>query len=174
MRFAVSSGSPHEVGAQAGFENKAQIVTSVRAVGASRVTDTQSHFLDRRFDIYNRNSTETAATADGRSEDALSHFLKSSARNRDLLASPSSVRFMATQIARWVFDLLMKPVEDESEINIPRSLADVSFDSLAAVELRSWWRRTFALEISVLEIMSFTSFAALGEHAIIGLISKLE
>ncbi|XHG00061.1 hypothetical protein AWENTII_003532 [Aspergillus wentii] len=64
---------------------------------------------------------------------------------------------------------MLKPVDDDSEIDLSRSLSDVGVDSLAAVEVRSWLKSTIGLDISVLEIMSLASFVALGDLALRGL-----
>ncbi|KAJ3496338.1 hypothetical protein NLG97_g2729 [Lecanicillium saksenae] len=173
VKFAILVGAPH-VSTGAGFINVAQIITTIRATSQSQTLDISSHFLDGRFSSYIGSATEPNGADELTSGNELSEFLKSSAEDPAKLKSPSSVEFISTQITKWVFDLLIKPVEDESEIDISRSLADVSFDSLATVEMRTWWRRTFGLEISVLEIMSFTSFAALGEYVVMGLVRRLE
>jgi hypothetical protein len=40
--------------------------------------------------------------------------------------------------------------------------------------MRSWWKQTFGIDISVLEMLSMRSIAALGKHAAEGLKLKFE
>ncbi|KAK4204962.1 KR-domain-containing protein [Triangularia verruculosa] len=83
--------------------------------------------------------------------------------------NPSTSTFIATDITMWVFDLLLKPIEDGGEVDLARSFVDIGFDSLAAVELRTRWKAVLGLDISVLEIMSFANLAASGDFAVQGL-----
>ncbi|KAI0131573.1 KR domain-containing protein [Daldinia grandis] len=65
--------------------------------------------------------------------------------------------------------LLVKPVEGDNEIDINRTLQEMEFDSLVAVEMSSWWKSTFGFDISVLEMLGAGSMKALGEKAVQGL-----
>ncbi|RCI09633.1 hypothetical protein L249_4165, partial [Ophiocordyceps polyrhachis-furcata BCC 54312] len=150
-----------------GFVNQAQVLTSFRS---TELWSGKSVLFDNRFASYRVNAADAPlANETATKTNKLAQFVTSAATEYDTLSQPRAVDFVAAQIARAIFDLLMKPVEDEHEIDLWRSLSDIGLDSLAAVELRSWWRVTFGLEISVLEIMSFASCGALGRHAVRGL-----
>ncbi|KAJ5205460.1 Acyl transferase/acyl hydrolase/lysophospholipase [Penicillium cf. griseofulvum] len=69
---------------------------------------------------------------------------------------------------------LMKPVDDDSEIDLLRSLVDVRLDSLAAVEMRVWLKASLGLGITVIEIMPMASLAAMSEHVVQALARKVE
>ncbi|GIJ99998.1 type I iterative polyketide synthase [Aspergillus viridinutans] len=155
------------------YTNPAQIVTGFR--DNTNTVDpftSNAFFFDARLATY-LNTTANEATIDqSTGQNQLSNFVSAAGTDPSTLSDPSARDFIARQIAKYVFDLLMKPVEDVAEIDLSRSLSDVGLDSLAAVEVRSWWKSTIGIEISVLEIMSLASFDALGEHALEGLKRK--
>ena len=99
-------------------------------------------------------------------DDKFKHFVSSAAADLAILSEPTTTEFVATEIAKQVFDLPMKPVDDDSEIDLSRSLVDVGLDSLAAVEMRSQLKVSLGLDISVLEIIAAASLAAMGEHVV--------
>jgi len=133
-------------------------------------------FLDRRLAAYsNQDSGAHVHNAGaGTVAAALHAFIATLPVNIVKLDDPSTSKFIAREIAAWVLDLLLKPVENEAEADLTRSFVDIGFDSLAAVELRSRWRATFVSNVSVLETMSFVNLAAIGDHATKGLKVKFE
>ncbi|RDA92383.1 hypothetical protein CP533_4725 [Ophiocordyceps camponoti-saundersi (nom. inval.)] len=174
LTVAICNGLPSRDRTSRGYVNPAQILTSFRSMDQTAdLWDGKSHVFDNRFATYRRHTTD-APLANGTASktNELAQFVTSAATKYDTLSQPQAGDFVASQIARAIFDLLMKPVEDESEIDLSRSLSDIGLDSLGAVELRSWWKVTFGLEISVLEIMSFASCGALGQHALRGLVQR--
>jgi aryl carrier-like protein len=76
---------------------------------------------------------------------------------------------VAIQIAKQLMMLLMKPVDDDTEIDVNSTLQEIGFDSLVAVEMRSWWKSSFGTDISVLEMLGVGSLKALGQKAVDGL-----
>lgn len=173
ITVAISNGLHHQNRSHTGYVNSAQIITGFRSnAGFLEPLNHITYYFDRRLATYSSEATDNTTAAESTSGNKLTQFVASAAKSRDVLSQPLAESFVATQIAKWVFDLLMKPVEDDSEIDLIRSLPDVGLDSLAAVEMRSWWKKTFGFDIGVLEIMSFASFAALGEHAVNGLTRK--
>ncbi|RAL13732.1 type I polyketide synthase [Aspergillus homomorphus CBS 101889] len=188
ITLAILSGSPPGQNRSAGssdlqepvYNNPAQIIAGFHNTAHfSEAVRNRAAFLDRRWATYS-NEESTGQSSDNTCSDetqpgaALQRFVSTLSLNDSRLDAPSTVEFLAKEIARWIFDLLLKPVQDESEIDLVRSLVDIGFDSLAAVELRSWWKAALGLEISVLEIMSSASLAALGEHAVKGLQAKFQ
>ncbi|KAH8658158.1 KR domain-containing protein [Xylariales sp. PMI_506] len=124
---------------------------------------------DRRFAIYyNSSGGEVTSNKSGTSS-KLAEFIASATSDPFVLMSASSVEFLARHIAMQLLALLLRPVEDESEIDVSRSLQDIGLDSLVAIEMRSWWKTTFQFDISVLEMLGIGSILALGERAAEGL-----
>jgi NAD(P)-dependent dehydrogenase (short-subunit alcohol dehydrogenase family)/acyl carrier protein len=164
----------------ADFSEPSQIITGFHSTPALREAFRgNASFLDRRFVAYantDGGSTAIDAANTGTTTEigaALLRFIESLPANPDKLDDPSASTFIATEVARWVFDLLLKSIEDDAEVDLARSFVDIGFDSLAAVELRAWWRAVLGMEISVLEIMSFANLKAVGEFAVKGLREKL-
>ncbi|RDA86109.1 hypothetical protein CP532_1175 [Ophiocordyceps camponoti-leonardi (nom. inval.)] len=159
LTVAICNGLPSKDRTSCGLVNPAQILTSFRNVDQNdELWNSKSHLSDNRFATYRINTTDAPLTNETASKtNKLTQFVTSASTKYETLSQPQAADFVASQIARAIFDLLMKPVEDESEIDLSRSLSDIGLDSLAAAELRSWWKVTFGLEISVLEIMSFAS-----------------
>ncbi|KAK8115461.1 Acyl transferase/acyl hydrolase/lysophospholipase [Apiospora sp. TS-2023a] len=84
-----------------------------------------------------------------------------------VLRTADSTKFLAMEIGKKLFDLLLKPHED---LNTTWPLVDLGLDSLVAIELRAWWKQVFKFDISVLEMMGMGSLEALGQHAVEGLL----
>ncbi|KAJ5770265.1 Acyl transferase/acyl hydrolase/lysophospholipase [Penicillium nucicola] len=157
------------------YANPAQFITGLRdTVGIFSNPNGNKMLLDSRLVAYFGSSAENAPTEKRTSADKLRYFVSSAASDSSILTEPTAAGFVATEIAKWVFDLLMKPVDDDSEIDVSRSLVDVGLDSLAAVEMRSWLKASLGLNISVLEIMAVPSLAAMGEHVVQELIRHVD
>ncbi|OJJ95935.1 hypothetical protein ASPACDRAFT_47290 [Aspergillus aculeatus ATCC 16872] len=167
-----------------GYVNPAQLITAFHRTPHFRdAIRNRASFVDRRLAVYTHprageddygaaEGTPASGSSNGSSDAALQHFLSTLSPTTDASTweAAATTTFLATEIAKWIFDLLLKPVQDAAEIDLARSLVDLGFDSLAAeVELRAWWKATLGLEISVLEIMASADLAALGAHAARGL-----
>lgn len=173
VTIAISHSLPSNKPGCSGYENLSQFITGFRGTTASLDgSNGKALFFDSRLAAYSCNATDTMTVDKMTSPDKLKLFVSSAASNSTILSNPSSIEFVGKEIARWVFDLLMKPVDDDSEIDLSRSLMDVGLDSLAAVEMRSWLKASIGLDISILEIMASASLAAMGEHVVQELIRK--
>ncbi|TID07519.1 Compactin diketide synthase mokB [Colletotrichum higginsianum] len=163
-RPAASASAP-------GFVNDSQLVIGHRSL--TPLADAANRVLwkrDRRMGFYFNSDGDGAATSnDSSDQGALASFVKSAAADPGLLSSPDCSAFMARQIAAHLFRLLLKPAENEGDIDVGMSLQDAGLDSLVAVEMRSWWKGAFGFDISVLEMLGMGSVAALGERAVRGL-----
>ncbi|GJC78307.1 highly reducing polyketide synthase gloL [Colletotrichum liriopes] len=153
------------------FVNDFQLVIGHRSL--TSLADPANRVIwkeDRRMGFYfNSDSEKATITKDSSDQGVLVSFLKSVTADPGLLSSPDSPVFIARQIAAQLFRLLLKPADNEQDIDVSISLQDAGLDSLVAVEMRSWWKGTFGFDISVLEMLGMGSIAALGERAVRGL-----
>ncbi|GKT93280.1 polyketide synthase [Colletotrichum tofieldiae] len=153
------------------FVNDFQLVIGHRSL--TSLADPANRVIwkeDRRMGFYfNSDSEKVTITKDSSDQGVLVSFLKSVTADPGLLSSPDSPVFIARQIAAQLFRLLLKPADNEQDIDVSISLQDAGLDSLVAVEMRSWWKGTFGFDISVLEMLGMGSIAALGERAARGL-----
>ncbi|KAK2038839.1 KR domain-containing protein [Colletotrichum somersetense] len=154
------------------FVNDKQLVLGHRSL--TPLSDPANRVIwkeDRRMGFYFNfeGDKKAASTNDSSDGGVLASFLKSASTDPGILSLPESSAFVARQIAAQLFRLLLKPAENEQDIDVSMTLQDAGLDSLVAVEMRSWWKGTFGLDISVLEMLGMGSVAALGERAVRGL-----
>lgn len=115
---------------------------------------------DRRMALYHspgeepRDGTTSSVT--------LTSYVATAKADPDILTSPGAAEFLANEIGKQLFALLLKP---EASLNTSMSLTDLGMDSLVGTELRSWWRQAFGFDISVLEMLGKGTLGALGQHA---------
>ncbi|KAK5660522.1 hypothetical protein OQA88_13071 [Cercophora sp. LCS_1] len=179
--FAPHPASPEVTAGGDGFTEPAQIITGFRSSPALSDTFRSGvSFLDRRLIAYSNQDARDGAGGDANAVGStdlgtnLRRFVSTLPANLDKLHDPATSTFIATEVAVWAFNLLLKPVEDGADVDLARSFVDIGFDSLAAVELRSWWKAVWGLDISVLKIMSFANLAAISDFAVQGLKIKFE
>ena len=76
-------------------------------------------------------------------------------------------------IASRLFSFMLQDAEDADPEKNPaalsQSLTSLGVDSLVAIEIRNWWRRTFDFDISVLELLDTGSIEEMGKVAFKGL-----
>jgi acyl carrier protein len=124
--------------------------------------------------FHQENTSGETSSKGGATNDALKNFLRDAAASPEMLSQNASATFLARQICVKLFDTLLRPIEDDEEIDTSLSLSDAGLDSLIAIEMRSWWKQTFGFDISVLEMLGMGSMNALGEHATKGLAMKFK
>ena len=119
---------------------------------------------DRRMAIYHNAASgriENAATSA-----SLKSYVASAKTDISILKTEDAKAYLAGEIGKSLFALLLKPEED---LNTSLSLVDLGMDSLVGIELRAWWKQTFGFDISVLEMLGMGTLEALGQHAVEGL-----
>lgn len=94
--------------------------------------------------------------------DSLTTFIVSAQADPSILSAPESSTFLAMEIGKKLCSLLLKP---EDELDIKLSLSALGMDSLVAIEMRAWWRRTFGFDVTVLEMLQMGTLDALGKCA---------
>ncbi|KAF5023550.1 hypothetical protein F66182_4417 [Fusarium sp. NRRL 66182] len=123
---------------------------------------------DRRMAVYH--NTGSAGGEAEASNDSLKSFLVTAKSDSAILRAPETAKFLALEIGKKLFNLLLKPQED---LNTSMPLVDLGLDSLVAIELKAWWKQVFAFDISVLEMMGKGSLDVLGQHAADGMMKNL-
>ena len=113
---------------------------------------------DRRLGIYDNLKAVTEIETSAAST-RLADFLSASTNNPDILTEQSSVDCLAQEIGRKVLSFGFKP---DAPIDVSLNLMQLGMDSLMASEMSRWWRLTFGLEMTVLEIMNPLSLESLG------------
>ncbi|OCK74548.1 putative polyketide synthase [Lepidopterella palustris CBS 459.81] len=116
---------------------------------------------DPRVAIH-RNAHQASQRAEGQGSDTLRRFLATVAAEPQKLEQQSTATFLAQEISKRVSSFIMK---GDTVIDITQSLASMGVDSLVAIELRNWWKQTFATDVSVLELNDGGSMENLGELA---------
>ncbi|KAI1110618.1 hypothetical protein F5Y14DRAFT_345509 [Nemania sp. NC0429] len=117
---------------------------------------------DVRLTVYH-NTGAAVESAPGDDKDDLRGFLKNVQANPTLLGEPGTAALFALGIGRKLFKLLLKA---DQEPDITLGLSELGLDSMVAVEMRAWWKLTFGLEITVLEMLAMGTLEALGKRVV--------
>jgi hypothetical protein len=120
---------------------------------------------DRRMAIYH--NTTSKSTEGAASSDSLKAYIANARADPSSLKSSEAASFLAREIGKKLFSLLLKPEED---LDTSMSLPDLGMDSLVGIEVRNWWKQVFGFDTSVLEMLSMGTLEALGKHAADGLL----
>lgn len=164
------SPTPRPSGTHA-FVNYSQVAIGVRS---TLPTSSRSNRLiwrrDPRFGLY-RNLEKHEAADNLRGNNALQAFLHEINSNVARLREPEAASLLAEEIGRTLTGFMMMAEED---LDLEKPLTALGVDSLVAIELRNWIRRTVGVELTLLELLRTGSLRALGELAQQKLIVKYE
>ena len=105
---------------------------------------------DRPLGVYDdlKASTEIETSA---ALTRLADLLSAVTNDPNILMEESSVEFLAQEIGRKVLSFGFKP---DAPIDMSLDLIQLGMDSLMASEISRWWRLTFGLEMTILEVMN--------------------
>jgi aryl carrier-like protein len=144
------------------WENNAHIIMGLRSELHLKDPKNPTNWRrDRRMGMYHNSPIEETAKTSAESS-GLKQFLQSlpDGNAEAILAEETAVEFLALETGRKIHDFLLKPADAEVDASV--SLSQMGFDSLTAIELRRWFRQTFGVEISVIEMMGSGSLKQLG------------
>lgn len=149
---------------QSSYSNPSQIGMVPRsALSIADPLNTTPWKRDARMAIY-RNIEKVSTTTESREgSDTVRAFIGSLVADPSKLEDQASSGLLARAIGVRVFKFLMK---DDQDIELSQNLAAIGVDSLVAIELRNWWKQSFGVEVSVLELMNSGSLKQLGELAV--------
>lgn len=118
---------------------------------------------DPRISIF-RNNQGSATSGSGQEGESLRSFLLALSAQPGRLEDPDTSDLLAEKIAERVSGFLM--VESDAS-NKSRTLISMGADSLVAIEIRNWWKQTFGVEVSALELADpSNTMEALGKLAV--------
>jgi acyl carrier protein len=81
--------------------------------------------------------------------ESLRSFLLALSAQPERLDNPATAIFLSEKIAERVSIFLM--VENDT-IDNSQTLTSMGADSLVAIEIKNWWKQTFGVEVSALEL----------------------
>ncbi|KAH7110764.1 hypothetical protein EDB81DRAFT_831591 [Dactylonectria macrodidyma] len=155
-------GSPPSPGLRPPWESSGHIIMGLRSeLHLDDPKNPTNWRRDRRMGVYHNTPIAEAVNTRTNSQ-RLTEFLETLADGSPeiILAEEASIEFLAIETGRKIYDFLLK---QDAEIDVRLSLSQMGLDSLTAIELRRWFRQTFHLQISVLEMMGSSSLKHLGE-----------
>lgn len=174
---AHETNSTTDIGFQS-ISNQAQLAIGLKL--HVRHNDPKNKALWRRDARMSRYAhTETSnpllsSDTSNASNKELISFLSAVATDASILDDEEkSSELLGSQIGLQLHSFMLT-TESEGEPDLGRSPSDMGVDSLVSIEIRNWWRQTFGVEISVLEIMNAKSLRDLGKMAVKGLKQRLE
>ncbi|KAJ5104223.1 Acyl transferase/acyl hydrolase/lysophospholipase [Penicillium argentinense] len=135
------------------------------------LSDPQNRLLwkkDVRMAVFHNNEDPGAGSGTP-VNDGLKAFILAAKADATFLTKEDAAHFLAVEIGKKVFSLLLKPEED---LMTWCSLPELGMDSLVAIEVRQWWKTIFEFDISVLEMLGMGTLDALGEHAVKGMLQS--
>ncbi|UKZ55581.1 Type I Iterative PKS [Trichoderma virens] len=162
LAYTMSHQHPSASSSDDGFFNPAELAVGLKSTKPLSDPNNRSIWRrDRRMAQAHLQDAGAISDSSAGSED-FGHFMKSVNTSPSLLDTPSNLDFLTAQIGMCIYNLMSRDVKD---LDLGLSLTQLGVDSLVAIEIRNWWRRTLGVNLSVLEFMSAGSIANLGKLA---------
>ncbi|KAL7934550.1 putative polyketide synthase [Trichoderma chlorosporum] len=162
LAYTLSHQHPSTPSSDADFFNPAELIIGLKSTKPLSDPNNRSIWKrDRRMAQAHLQDAGAASDSSTGSED-FGQFMKSVNANSSLLDTPSNLDFLTAQIGMCIYNLMSRDVKD---LDLSLSLTQLGVDSLVAIEIRNWWRRTLGVNVSVLEFMGAGSIANLGKLA---------
>jgi NADP-dependent 3-hydroxy acid dehydrogenase YdfG/aryl carrier-like protein len=115
---------------------------------------------DVRMAVYHNSKRQTSKSTVP--EDALRTLLSTAKKDASVFESSESVSLLAMEIGKKLCSLLLRPDDD---LSISMKTVELGLDSMVAIEMCAWWKLTFGLDMSILEVVSMGTLEALGKRA---------
>jgi hypothetical protein len=113
---------------------------------------------DPRFGTYH-NLRADVVGGETQTANPTAELLARAKESPDLLDEAETLTFLAVEIGRRIHSIMMN---DDADVDVALTPQQIGVDSLMAVELRRWWKLTFGLDLTPLEIMGSGCLAELG------------
>ncbi|PTB51813.1 hypothetical protein M431DRAFT_19014 [Trichoderma harzianum CBS 226.95] len=166
LAYTLSHQHPAASSSDDGFVNPAELTIGLKSTKPFSDPNNRSIWKrDRRMAQAHLQDPGATSGASTGSED-FGQFMKSVNANPSLLDTPSNLDFLTAQIGTCIYNLMSRDVKD---LDLSLNLTQLGVDSLVAIEIRNWWRRTLGVNVSVLEFMGAGSIENLGKLAAKGI-----
>ena len=115
---------------------------------------------DVRMAVYHNSKAQTQNL--NVSQDALRSLIGNAKKTPAIFQADASVELLAMEIGKKFCSLMLLPTD---KLTSSMRTADLGLDSLVAVEMSAWWKVTFGIELSTIEIVNMGTLEALGRRA---------
>ncbi|KAF2968206.1 hypothetical protein GQX73_g5356 [Xylaria multiplex] len=108
---------------------------------------------NRKMSMYH-NIRAVSGGADGDSSSDLKAFLERAGADGNpvrFLLNEANVNYLATEIGTRIFHFMMR---DATDLDISASISAIGMDSLMAIELRRWWKQIFAVDVTIIALIT--------------------
>ncbi|KAI1826773.1 hypothetical protein F4861DRAFT_545304 [Xylaria intraflava] len=148
----------------AGSTDPCSITLGLAPTGSAKLDDSHSAWRkEPRMAAFRMAASAKSAAGEARG-DELRMLLSSARQDPTVLKEAESVNTLARAIGLKVLSLLFRP-EGDLDAVIKAGLPDIGMDSLVAMEMRSWWKQTFSMDIKVLDMLRMGNLELLGKYA---------
>jgi NADP-dependent 3-hydroxy acid dehydrogenase YdfG len=157
------------------YVSQGQICIGLRSTTAlTSPTNRTSWRRDPRMALYHNFNTPDEKSASGagntNSDDTLQRFLTQVKVKPEILQEQGSADILGREIGKALFSFMLR---DHSELDIDVPLSSLGADSLLAIKLRDWCRRTAGVDITVVDIIGSDSLRKLGRTAAVKMATKI-
>ncbi|KIA75578.1 polyketide synthase [Aspergillus ustus] len=157
------------------YVSQGQICIGLRSTTAlNSPTNRTSWRRDPRMALYHNFKKTDANSAlggqDAKNDDTLERFLAQVKLKPEILQEQESADLLGREIGKALFNLMLR---EHTELDIDVPLSSLGADSLLAIKLRDWCRRTAKVDITVVDIIGSASLRKLGRTAAVKMAAKL-